>query len=196
MCTCGFFATKEETVKIHMLSQLRGRYEIEKCILTTTYRAGEGDDENPLAAMQTNHMVEEIRDIKWTHERAESEGRHWHQSFMEEFEKGVIEKQVSRGDAKFIRKEGSFPKFIPEEMLPIWKYFKGCTFESIQGLCERCIQMQRSKMHELLRRDQEMWGPKKARMKASQAARKTHQLDTIDSGCTELENRRPVGFGY
>jgi hypothetical protein len=148
---------------------------LEQCVLTPTYRAGEGDDENPLAALKTNHLIEENGEIKWTHEEAERQGKHWYRDLLEQFESGVVEKHISRNEAKFIRKDGSFPKFIRDNILPLWEHFKGCSFEAIQSLYERSIQMRRSKMHDLRRQDDEMWGPKKAldkkqiedRMKAS-----------------------------
>jgi hypothetical protein len=41
----------------------------------------------------------------------------------------VIEKHISRNEAKAIRRDGSFPKFIREEISP----FKRSSFEAIQG---------------------------------------------------------------
>lgn len=110
MCLCDFFSTKEDAVRSHMESHPRGRYQIEKCVLTPVYRTGEGDDENPMAAIRANHLVDEIKETEWTHEKAEMQGRQWHRDLMEEFEKGVVEKHILRGEAKFIRREGSFPK--------------------------------------------------------------------------------------
>jgi hypothetical protein len=36
----------------------------------------------------------------------------------------VQETQISRADAKFVRKEGSFLVFIKDHILPIWKQWK------------------------------------------------------------------------
>jgi hypothetical protein len=65
---------------------------------------------------------------------------------MRQWNQGVQEKQISRADAKLIRKEGSFPIFIKEQILPMWEAWKGASFEAIQGLYEFSIQMQRAKV--------------------------------------------------
>jgi hypothetical protein len=51
---------------------------------------------------------------------------------MVQWKQGVQEKQISRAEAKFIRKDGSFPIFIRESILPMWKAWKGVSFEGIQ----------------------------------------------------------------
>jgi hypothetical protein len=66
----------------------------------------------------------------------------------------------------------------------MWKAWKGVLFEAIQGLYEMSLKMQRIKMHELRNDNNELYGPRKklegkqleARMKASKAARLTHQV--------------------
>jgi hypothetical protein len=66
----------------------------------------------------------------------------------------------------------------------MWKAWKGVSFAAIKGLYEMSIQMQRTKMREMRNCDLEMYGPRKKlesqqlanKMKASKAARKTHQI--------------------
>jgi hypothetical protein len=89
----------------------------------------------------------------------------------------------STGEAN-LRKEGSFPIFIKEEILPMWDARKGASFEAIQGLYEMSIQIQRTKMKALRNVDKELYGPRQklagkqleARMKASKEARRTHHI--------------------
>jgi hypothetical protein len=66
----------------------------------------------------------------------------------------------------------------------LWDQFNEVSFEAIEGLYERPIELQRQKMRELRRDSMELFGPKKSltkqqledRMKASREAKKTHQI--------------------
>jgi hypothetical protein len=112
----------------------------------------------------------------------EETDRRWHREIMAQWNQRVQEKQISRTEAKFIRKEGSFPIFIKEQILPMWEAWKDVSFEAIQGIYEMSIQMQRAKIKSLRNIDRELYGPRKKlegkqleqRMKASKEACRTH----------------------
>jgi hypothetical protein len=149
-------------------------------------RPGYGEGEDPSLEKDVNFAPEKIqpKDGKWTIPEAEEWGRRVHQEIIEQWKRGVQERQISRTEAKFIRKEGSFPFFIKENILPLWDAWKGVSFEAIQGLYEQSIELQGTKVKQLRNNDKELFGPKKLlegkelenRRKASREARKTHRI--------------------
>jgi hypothetical protein len=121
---------------------------------------------------------------------------------MEQWHQGVQEKQISRAEAKFIRKEGSFPIFIKDHILPMWKQWKGVSFEAIQSLYEYSIKLQRTKMRQLPNGYKDLYGPKRAltkkeienQMKATKEARRIHQiLKCIISGVLTWRTAELIG---
>jgi hypothetical protein len=107
-------------------------------------RPADGDNEEQSLRMQEDENTLGTKQ-SWTKEEAEVWGRRWFEEIMPEWNRGVQERQISRGEAKFIRKEGSFPKYIKDKILPLWESVKGCSVEAIQGLYEESIQMERAK---------------------------------------------------
>jgi hypothetical protein len=96
---------------------------------------------------------------------AEVFGREWTKLLAEERRKGVQENHISRREAKQIGSYGSFPIFIKEMMLPMWKHSKGVSFEAIDGPYEQSIQMHRFKLRQLKRDDTELYCPKNVLIK-------------------------------
>jgi hypothetical protein len=158
------------------------------CELVPAIREGEGEGDDPNLKMQLDIINQQAqaprKGNKWTSDEIETTGRHWHADIMKQWHQGVQEKQISRTEAINIRKEGSFPIYIKEMILPMWDAWKGASFEAIQGLCEMSIQMQRTKMKSLRNIDRELYRPQKkldgkqleSRMKTSKEARRTHQI--------------------
>jgi hypothetical protein len=157
-----------------------------ECQVYPAVRPGEGEGDDPTVKTQLDKIVQEAsaKHGTWTREEAEETGRRWHREIMAQWQQVVQEKQISREESRRIRKDGSFPIFIKDNILPMWKAWKGVSFAAIQGLYEMSIQMERMKMHQLRNEDKEPYDPRRkldakqleARMKAPKAARKTHQI--------------------
>jgi hypothetical protein len=136
--------------------------------------------------MQTGAVIKqaESKNGTWSKEEAEETGRRWFQECMGRWRQGVQEKQISREESRRIRKDGGFPIFIQNTILPMWQAWRGVSFDAIQGLYEMSIWMQRVKIREMRNISEEPFGPRKklkgkqleAKMKASKAARLTHQI--------------------
>jgi hypothetical protein len=134
----------------------------EQCQICPQVRPGarEGEDLN-LKRMTAEATAKFQECGTWTKEQVETYGRQWKRELAQEWARDVKEKHISRSEAKYIRKDGSFLKFIKEIISPVWDQFKDAPFEAIQGLYERSIEMQLMKMRELRRDDREPYRPKK-----------------------------------
>jgi hypothetical protein len=184
---CGFFSPSRKSVEEHCGAKHKAREaEAIECQSTPAIRPGEGEGEDPDLRLELDKITQmaQPRHGTWEKEEAEVTGRQWFKMIMPQWQQGVQENQISRAEARFIRKDGSFPIFIKESILPMWKAWKGVSFEAIQGLYEMSIQMQRTKMHQLRNESKELFGPRtkldgkqlEAKMKASRAARRSHQI--------------------
>jgi hypothetical protein len=89
-------------------------------------------------------------------------GRRWKAELAEEWKKGVIERQLSRAETKTIRQIGEFPKFIKDEMIPLWRQCTEASFEAQEGFYEMCVHRERGRMQELRHKTGELYGMKKA----------------------------------
>jgi hypothetical protein len=188
MCSkCGHFGLTLRALLDHMTVKHRTNEAINwACHVIPAIRPGEGEGDDPTLKQKVDEIIARAKPKfgEWKREEMEETGRRWHRDIIVQWKQGVQEKQISRAEALFIQKDGSFPVFIKESILPMWKAWKGVSFETIQGLYEMSIQMQRMKMKQLRNIDQEMYGPRKKlegkqlenKMKASKEARKTHQI--------------------
>jgi hypothetical protein len=156
-----------------------------ECNPNAFVKGGEGERDDPSLKKNVDDIVGTVKPPhgnEWTKEDAEITGRRWHHEIVVQWLQGVHERQISGAEEKFIRKDGSLPIFVKESILPMWKAWKGVSFEAIQGLYEMPIQMQRTKMKPLRNNDQELYGQTKKlekaqleqKQKASRMARKTH----------------------
>jgi hypothetical protein len=146
---CGHFGVSQRALEDHVgMKHRAGEADVWPCHAQPAIRPGEGEGDDPSLKQKVDALVEQTKPKhgEWSKEEAEETGRRWHRMIMEQWHQGVQEKQTSRAEAKWIRKDGSFPMFIKESILPTWKAWKGVSFQAIQGLCEMSIQMQRSKM--------------------------------------------------
>lgn len=143
---------------------------------------GEGEGDDPTLKIELDKLVKETeaKHGTWTREEAEETGRRWHKDIMAQWQKGVQEKQISREESRRIRKDGGFPLFVKNSILPMWKAWKGVSFAAIRGLYEMSIQMERMKMRELRNIDQEMYGPRK-KLDGQQLEAKMKNIE----GCAE-----------
>jgi hypothetical protein len=187
---CGHYSPIPRGILDHIMQKHPQDNTVEgwMCKLQAAVRDGEGEGDDPSLQMQVVEIIRKAQEPrkggKWTKDEFEESGRRWHREIMVQWNQGVQEKQISRAEAKFIRKEGSFPIFIKEQTLPMWDAWKGASFEAIQGLYEMSLQMQRTKMKSLRSVDKELYGSRKKlegkqleeRMKASKEARRTHQI--------------------
>jgi hypothetical protein len=134
---CGHFGTSQRAVEDHAgMKHRAGEAEIWACHAQPAIRQGEGDD--PSLKQKVDLLVEQTRpkNGEWTRDQAEEHGRQWLRMIMEQPHQGVQERQISLAEAKLIRKSGSFPIFIKENILPMWKAWKGCSFQAMMGLYE------------------------------------------------------------
>jgi hypothetical protein len=184
---CGFFSPSRKSVEEHAsMKHHTGDAKVTECHATPAIRPREGEGDDPTTKMELDRILQSAQPKhgSWTREDAEETGRRWHREIMAQWQQGVQEKQISREESRRIRKDGAFPIFIKDNILPMWKAWKGVSFGAIQGLYEMSLQMERMKMHQLRNEDKELYGPRKkldakqleARMKASKAARRIHQI--------------------
>jgi hypothetical protein len=185
---CGFFALSRKSVEDHcgMKHNLSDNVQCIECQNRPAIRAGGGEGDDPTLKMKTDALLKqaEPKSGSWTKEEADETGRLWYRELLVQWQQGVQEKQISREESRRIRKDGCFPIFIQNSIIPMWKAWKGVSFQAIQGLYKMSIYMQRTKMREMRNMDMEMYGPRKkvegkqleAKMKASKAARVTHQI--------------------
>jgi hypothetical protein len=184
---CGFFAISQRSVEDHCgMKHRNGEAQCIPCHSQPAIRPGEGEGDDPTLKMKTDILLKqaEPKNGEWTKEEAEETGRQWHRMIMAQWQQGVQEKQISREESRRIRKDGGFPIFINNSIVPMWKAWKGVSFAAIQGLHEMSIQIQRTKMREMKNSDLEMYGPRRKldgkqledKIKAPKAARKTHQI--------------------
>jgi hypothetical protein len=150
-------------------------------------RQGFGDGDDPMADRLLQDALNQTKAPKfdkWTKDDGEAHGCQWHTMIMQQWHQGVQEKQISRAEAKFIRKEGSFPIFIKTHILPMWEQSKGVSFEAIQGLYEMFTELMRTKMRNLRGGTQDLYDPRRQltqkeienKTKATREARRTHQI--------------------
>jgi hypothetical protein len=63
-----------------------------------------------------------------TVQEAQIAGEAWLEQCWIDFQDGVREKHPTRSEAHKIAEDGSFKKFIMEELLPDWEIFQHCDF--------------------------------------------------------------------
>jgi hypothetical protein len=141
---CGHFGPPPRSIMDHVSAKHRPEQDAQglDCDIEPAVRQGFGEGEDPNLSGILQEAIDKAkapRGDHWTKEDAEAYGREWHRRIMEQWHQGVQEKQISRAEAKFIRKEGAFPIFIKEHHLPMRKQWKGVSFEAIQGLYEHSI---------------------------------------------------------
>jgi alkylated DNA nucleotide flippase Atl1 len=99
------------------------------CKLQPAIRDGEGKGDYPTLQQQVDEIIKKAKEArnggKWTKQEIEETERRWHRNIMAQWQQGVQKKQISRTEASNVRKEGSFPIFIKEQILPIWDAWKG-----------------------------------------------------------------------
>jgi hypothetical protein len=114
---CGFVDPKASSVNCHIRTKhKRQDTEAEHCEILPQVRPGEGEGEDRGETGEgTNHMDEgKCRRVRQT---VESRTR------AEVGKRSPRETHLTK-EAKYIRKEGSFPKFIKDHICPLWNHFK------------------------------------------------------------------------
>jgi hypothetical protein len=110
-----------------------------------------------------NHAENEFLAHKnMTVEEANIVGRVWRESALEEWEKGVKEKHLSRAESRRIAESEMFPPFIKGVINPYWETFQHCEFEAQEGLMEIGLQLERSKLRVLRNSSEPLFGPREA----------------------------------
>jgi hypothetical protein len=131
---CGHFNVSQRAVEDQPgMKHRAGEADVWPCHAQPAIRQGEGEGDDPTLQQKVDLLVEQAKPKggKWTSDQAEETGKQWYQMIMQQWHQGVQKKQISREGAKRIRKEGSFPIFIKESILPLWKAWKGVSFKAI-----------------------------------------------------------------
>jgi hypothetical protein len=89
-------------------------------------------------------------------------GRAWRKRALEERNKGVKEKHLSRAESRRIAESKMFPSFIKDVINPLWETFQNCDFEAQEGLMEMGLQLERSKIRVLRNSSEPLFGLKEA----------------------------------
>jgi hypothetical protein len=120
---CGHFAISRKAVEDHCGMKHRNGAECRPCTCAPAIRAGEGEGDDPSLTKQIEDVIKETepKHGTWTKEEAEETGIRWLQELRAEWNQGVQEKQISREEMRRIRKDGSFPIFIQNSIIPMWK---------------------------------------------------------------------------
>jgi hypothetical protein len=109
----------------------------------------------------TDAMRTYLERVPRTTQEAQIAGEMWREQTWAEFQQWVREKHPTRSEARRIAEEGSFKRFIIEELLPHWGVFQNCTFEAQEGLMEASLQMMRAKIRSIHGTIGTMFGPKR-----------------------------------
>jgi hypothetical protein len=96
-----------------------------------------------------------------TTQEAQIAGVEWRAQAWEDWENGAKEKHPTRAEARRIAEDGSFKRFIQEDLNPYWEVFKNCDFDAQEGLTEMGWQLERSKVRSIIHSPGTIFGPKK-----------------------------------
>jgi hypothetical protein len=115
--------------------------------------------EDPVKALSEQMQRYAEREPR-TVQEAQIAGEKWLEKFWLDFQEGVKENHPTRSEARRIAEEGSFKKFILEELLPDWDIFQHCDFTAQEGLMEKSLQLMRAKIRAVKGAKGTMFGPK------------------------------------
>jgi hypothetical protein len=108
-----------------------------------------------------------------TVQEAQIDGEKWLEQCWLDFQEGVKETHPTRAEARRIAEEGSFKKFIQEELLPNWDTFQHCDFNAQEGLMEMSLQLMRAKFRAVKGAKGTMFGPKQVTSAKEMERRRT-----------------------
>jgi hypothetical protein len=91
---------------------------------------------------------------------AETADQEWRAKSWEDWESGVKEKHPTRAETRRIAEEGSFKRFISEDLNPYCGMFQNCSFDAQEGLIEMGWQLQRAKLRAVRNSQGTLFGPK------------------------------------
>jgi hypothetical protein len=182
---CGFIGVTEKALIAHNVQQHQNDAKWAKATLCVHLGPAPPIPtlEDPVKAL-SEQMQQHVREKPRTVQEAQIAGEAWLEQCWQDFQNGVKENHPTRSEARRIADEGSFKKFILEEMLPDWEVFKHCDFTAQEGFTEKCLQLMRAKIRAVEGAKETMFGPRQVvsakemerRRAVAEQARNQYQL--------------------